>query len=93
MSSHCKIRTASPLHLFSRRRQSRKLSLTRKQSPSQVPLQDPDLACAELGLQIPGDVSVAGFGDHPISRLLDPPLTSTIWDVSHVARLAVGFLR
>ena len=51
------------------------------------------LACAELGLQIPGDVSVAGFGDHPISRLLDPPLTSTIWDVSHVARLAVGFLR
>src|SRR5919206_5094994 len=41
------------------------------------------LACAELGLRIPDDVSVAGFGDHPISRLLDPPLTSTIWDVEH----------
>ena len=38
-------------------------------------------ACAELGLSIPGDVAVAGFGDHPISRLLSPPLTSTVWDV------------
>ena len=28
-------------------------------------------ACTELGLDIPGDVAVAGFGDHPISRLLD----------------------
>jgi LacI family transcriptional regulator len=50
------------------------------------------LACAELGLDIPGDVSVAGFGDHPISRLLDPPLTSTSWDVERVARLAIRFL-
>ena len=44
-------------------------------------------ACAELGLSIPGDVAVAGFGDHPISRLLAPPLTSTVWDVDRVAEL------
>jgi DNA-binding LacI/PurR family transcriptional regulator len=49
-------------------------------------------ACAELGLSIPGDVAVAGFGDHPISRLLAPPLTSTVWDVDRVAELATGFL-
>ena len=49
-------------------------------------------ACAELGLAIPGDVAVAGFGDHPISRLLAPPLTSTIWDVERVAESATGFL-
>jgi DNA-binding LacI/PurR family transcriptional regulator len=49
-------------------------------------------ACAELGLAIPGDVAVAGFGDHPISRLLAPPLTSTVWDVDRVAELATGFL-
>src|SRR5918995_427121 len=49
-------------------------------------------ACAELGLSIPGDVAVAGFGDHPISRLLSPPLTSTVWDVDHVAEQATGFL-
>jgi LacI family transcriptional regulator len=49
-------------------------------------------ACAELGLSIPDDVAVAGFGDHPISRLLSPPLTSTVWDVEQVAGLATGFL-
>ena len=49
-------------------------------------------ACAELGLSIPGDVAVAGFGDHPISRLLSPPLTSTVWDVEQVAERATGFL-
>jgi DNA-binding LacI/PurR family transcriptional regulator len=49
-------------------------------------------ACAELGLSIPGDLAVAGFGDHPISRLLDPPLTSTVWDVERVAEVATGFL-
>ena len=49
-------------------------------------------ACAELGLSIPGDVAVAGFGDHPISRLLSPPLTSTVWNVDQVAERATGFL-
>jgi DNA-binding LacI/PurR family transcriptional regulator len=49
-------------------------------------------ACAELGLSIPRDLAVAGFGDHPISRLLAPPLTSTVWDVERVAERATGFL-
>jgi DNA-binding LacI/PurR family transcriptional regulator len=49
-------------------------------------------ACAELGLSIPDDVAVAGFGDHPISRLLAPPLTSTVWDIDRVAEVATGFL-
>jgi DNA-binding LacI/PurR family transcriptional regulator len=49
-------------------------------------------ACAELGLSIPGDVAVAGFGDHPISRLLAPPLTSTVWDVDQAAESAISFL-
>ncbi len=49
-------------------------------------------ACAELGLAIPGDVAVAGFGDHPMSRLLAPPLTSTVWDVERVAELGTAFL-
>jgi DNA-binding LacI/PurR family transcriptional regulator len=37
-------------------------------------------------------VAVAGFGDHPISRLLAPPLTSTVWDIDRVAGSATGFL-
>jgi DNA-binding LacI/PurR family transcriptional regulator len=46
------------------------------------------VACSELGLAIPGEVAVAGYGDHPISRLLAPPLTSTVWDVAQVAQTA-----
>jgi LacI family transcriptional regulator len=49
-------------------------------------------ACAELGLSIPGEVAVAGFGDHPMSRLLAPPLTSTVWDVEQAAARATAFL-
>ena len=49
-------------------------------------------ACGELKLSIPGDVAVAGFGDHPMSGLLSPPLTSTIWDVEQIAERATGFL-
>lgn len=49
-------------------------------------------ACAELDLSIPGDVAVAGFGDHPISQLLSPPLTSTLWDVDRIAARATSFL-
>ena len=47
-------------------------------------------ACTELKLSIPGDVAVAGFGDHPMSGLLSPPLTSTIWDVEQIAQRATG---
>ncbi len=50
------------------------------------------VACAELGLRIPEDVSVVGFDDHPISRLLQPALTTTNWGAESVARSAAGFL-
>jgi LacI family transcriptional regulator len=36
-------------------------------------------AARELGLDIPADVSVLGFDDHPVSRLLTPPLSSYHW--------------
>jgi LacI family transcriptional regulator len=49
-------------------------------------------ACAELGLRIPDDVSVVGFDDHPISRLLQPALTSTAWGVESVAASAIELL-
>jgi LacI family transcriptional regulator len=49
-------------------------------------------ACAELGLEIPTDVSVCGFDDHPMSRVVSPPLTSVDWGVDVLARVATGFL-
>lgn len=49
-------------------------------------------ACRDLGLSIPGDISVAGFDDNPVSRLLDPPLTAVGWDTTGAARAAAGML-
>ena len=48
------------------------------------------LACRELGLAIPKDVSVVGFDDFPLSILVDPALTSTGWDLERAAALAVA---
>lgn len=42
----------------------------------------------ELGLDVPGDISVAGFNDIDISRDLSPPLTSVrlpLWDMGRAA--------
>ncbi|MEY9862838.1 LacI family transcriptional regulator [Catenulispora sp. GAS73] len=41
-------------------------------------------AAAELGLCMPDDVSVLGFDDHPLSRLLTPPLTTYRWPVDEL---------
>jgi LacI family transcriptional regulator len=48
--------------------------------------------CRELGLAVPGDISVVGFDDHPLSRLVAPPLTTVNWSTDRTARAAVGFL-
>jgi LacI family transcriptional regulator len=50
------------------------------------------LACADLGLDIPGDVAVAGFDDHPLSALVAPPLTSVSWDTAAAAAAAASML-
>ncbi|MCW2528389.1 MAG: LacI family transcriptional regulator [Pseudonocardiales bacterium] len=38
-------------------------------------------AARELALSVPDDVSVLGYDDHPVSRLLTPPLSSFRWPV------------
>jgi LacI family transcriptional regulator len=50
------------------------------------------MACAELGLRIPADVSVAGFDDHPISQLVAPALTTVSWDTARAAAAAAAML-
>jgi DNA-binding LacI/PurR family transcriptional regulator len=46
-------------------------------------------ATRELGLAVPGDVSVAGYDDHPMSALLTPPLTSVDWNIDGIVAAAV----
>lgn len=51
-------------------------------------------ATSALGLDIPGDVSIAGYDDHPMSRLIRPALTTVDWDIDRIitsaARLVAG---
>jgi LacI family transcriptional regulator, galactose operon repressor len=49
-------------------------------------------AAAELGLRIPRDLSVAGYDDHPIARVLAPALTSVSWNSTDVAAAAARLL-
>jgi LacI family transcriptional regulator len=46
-------------------------------------------AARDLSLEIPGDVSVAGYDAHPMSRLLSPPMTSFDWDIDGIIRQSV----
>src|SRR5947209_14086279 len=42
-------------------------------------------AASALGLSIPEDISVAGYDDHPIARVVSPGLTSVAWGMTEVA--------
>jgi LacI family transcriptional regulator len=47
-------------------------------------------AAGRLGLHIPDDVSVLGYDDHPVSRLLTPPLSTFGWPVDELVGHAVS---
>src|SRR4051794_26731214 len=49
-------------------------------------------AAKELDLSIPGDVSVMGYDDHPMSGLLTPGLTTVDWDIDGIVRAAVRLI-
>ena len=49
-------------------------------------------ACRELGLTIPGDISVVGFDDIPEAAHFFPPLTTVRQNFSEIGRRAVSLL-
>jgi DNA-binding LacI/PurR family transcriptional regulator len=50
------------------------------------------LAARELGLAVPGDVSIVGFDGLDIGRVLDPPLTTVAADSAALGRVAFELL-
>lgn len=49
-------------------------------------------ACQARGMRVPEDLSVVGFDDSPVSRLIVPELTTVRQDIEEKARRAVGML-
>ena len=49
-------------------------------------------ACRDVGLDVPGDVSVVGFDDIPEAAHFYPPLTTVRQNFVEVGRRAVDFL-
>jgi LacI family transcriptional regulator len=49
-------------------------------------------AAAACRLEIPRDLSVAGYDDHPIALVVAPQLTSVDWGLADVATAAAGLL-
>jgi len=49
-------------------------------------------AAHEMGLHVPGELSVAGFDDSPLARYAWPPLTTVRQPITEVARLATEVL-
>ncbi|MBD0281897.1 MAG: LacI family DNA-binding transcriptional regulator [Thermoleophilaceae bacterium] len=49
-------------------------------------------AAAAQGLEVPRDLSVAGYDGHPIAGVVTPPLTTVEWGMSEVATAAAGLL-
>ncbi|SDI78788.1 transcriptional regulator, LacI family [Frankineae bacterium MT45] len=47
------------------------------------------LAAGNLGLSIPGDLSVMGYDDEPVSRVLTPPLSTYHWPVEELTTSVV----
>src|SRR3712207_1992985 len=72
--------------------------LARTPRPTAVCALSDSIACGVYAaartarLDIPGDLSVAGYDDHPIGRVLTPELTSVSWGAVGVARMAADVL-
>ncbi len=47
-------------------------------------------ATRTLGLALPGDVSVLGYDDRPVSRILSPPLSTFHWPIDELVETVVA---
>jgi LacI family transcriptional regulator len=72
--------------------------LAKRQRPTAVFASNDDMALGVLsaaqrmGLQVPAELSIAGFDDSPAASLVWPPLTTVRQPIEEMARVAVDML-
>lgn len=72
--------------------------LERSDRPTALVCANDDMAAGalltihKLGLEIPRDISVAGFDDTPVSEIVWPPLTTVHQPIKAIAQRAVGLI-
>ena len=72
--------------------------LAREPRPTAVFCLSDSIACgvyaaaSAAGLELPRDLSVAGYDGHPIALVVSPPLTTVEWGMPDVAASAAGLL-
>jgi LacI family transcriptional regulator len=49
-------------------------------------------AARDRNLEIPGQLSIVGYDDHPVSKLLSPALTTVDWDLDSIIRSATSLV-
>ncbi|HEY2550012.1 MAG TPA: substrate-binding domain-containing protein, partial [Streptosporangiaceae bacterium] len=49
-------------------------------------------AARALGMSIPGDLSIVGYDNHPMSSLLTPGLTTVDWDIDGIVTGSVRLI-
>jgi LacI family transcriptional regulator len=50
-------------------------------------------ALKEKGISVPGDISIVGFDDLPLSSVVDPPLTTVQVSKAQIGRMAIQLLQ
>lgn len=46
-------------------------------------------ACRAAGVSVPDEIAIAGYGDFPEAKIIDPALTTVSWPLDQLGRLAV----
>jgi LacI family transcriptional regulator len=86
--------TVNSRHSIESATETARLLLASEPRPTAVFCLSDSIACGvyaaahQAGLSIPGDLSVAGYDDHPIAQVVSPGLTSVTWGMTEVAENA-----
>ena len=80
------------LNLYNQENRSFKVPFTGVIASSDIAAAGVYQAAREIGIKIPEEISVIGYDDLPLARLLEPPLTTLSYPMEEIASLCVDLL-